>query len=270
MRMHVVDVVRPETVVPGATLDRVRDVARRVEEHGFAGLWVADTFGRGEATLDPIVQLTAVAAVTHRLEIGSCVLQVPVRHPVEQAHRVAGLHALAGARLQLGLGSGSTQDDFDVVGADFADRFKAFGAALDMMDRAWRGAPLPGGRLTPWPGTETGPSVLLGAWRSRRWITLAAEQYNGWIASGKYAQPEELEASLRYYRDTGGKRAVLANVIMDPYGDYSDVPAAIKLTDDEDDARRRLRWIRDIGFDDVLCVARPQALDSLARLRDSI
>ena len=39
-------------------------------------------------TLDPVVLMSVIAAVTNRIEIGTCVLQVPVRHPVELAHRI--------------------------------------------------------------------------------------------------------------------------------------------------------------------------------------
>ena len=42
------------------------------------------------------------------------------------------------------------------------------------------------------------------------------------------------------------------------------------LTGGEGAARDRLKWIRDIGFDDVLCMARPASLDDLARLRDAV
>ena len=35
-------------------------------------------------------------------------------------------------------------------------------------------------------------------------------------------------------------------------------------------ARKTLQWIRDVGFDDVLCMARPESLDDLARLRDAL
>ena len=34
---------------------------------------------------------------------------------------------------------------------------------------------------------------MLGAWRNKRWIVYAAERCAGWIASGLYSQPEELE-----------------------------------------------------------------------------
>jgi hypothetical protein len=46
--------------------------------------------------------------------------------------------------------------------------------------------------------------------------------------------------------------------------------AQIMLTGGEMAARDRLRWIRDVGFEDVLCMARPDSLDDLARLRDAL
>jgi len=164
MRVHVVNVLRGTPEVTGQTLDRIAGLARTVEEKGFHGLWVTDSFGRGRPTLDPVVAMSVIATVTRRIEIGTCVLQVPVRHPVELAHRIQSLHALTGDRLMLGLGSGSTQADFDLVGEDYTQRFKSLMPALDTMRRAWRGEQLEGGTPTPWPGTEGGPAVLLGAW----------------------------------------------------------------------------------------------------------
>jgi len=274
MRVHVVNVLRPAPAAEGSTLDRFAGLARDVERKGFAGLWMTDSFGRGRPTLDPVVLMSAAAAVTDRIEIGTCVLQVPVRHPVELAHRLQGLHALTGDRLQLGLGSGSTKADFDLIGGDYDARFKTLMSSLDVMRRAWRGEPLEGGNLTPWPGTEGGPALLLGAWRNKRWIVYAAEQCQGWIASGLYPTQAELEAGVKFYRDAGGKRAILANVIIDLNGNGEDMPlggkASVMLTGGEAAARDKLRWIQDVGFDDVLCMTRPGDLDDLARLRDAL
>ncbi|HTT78065.1 MAG TPA: LLM class flavin-dependent oxidoreductase [Stellaceae bacterium] len=274
MRVHVVNVMRPE---PGAsTRDRFIEFARRVEAQGFAGLWVTDAFGRGRPTLDPVGLMNIIAAVTDRIEIGTCVLQVPVRHPVELAHRIAGLQAMTGDRLMLGLGSGSTKADFDLVGADYDARFKTLMSSLDTMRRAWRGESLTpeGTALAPWPGTEGGPALLLGAWRNKRWIVYAAEECQGWIASGLYPKPEELEAGMKFYRDVGGKRAVLANVIVDLNGNAADMPlggrASVMLTGGAAAAGAKLRWIRDVGFDDVLCMTRPENLDDLSRLREAL
>src|SRR5262249_37945287 len=139
MRVHVVNFLRPNPEYAGRTLDYPSSLARQVEARGFAGLWLTDAFGRGWPTLDPIVGVRVVAAVTSRIEIGTCVLQVPVRHPVELAHRIESLHAMTGSRLQLGVGSGSTQADFDLVGQDYTQRFKSLMSALDTMGKAWRG-----------------------------------------------------------------------------------------------------------------------------------
>src|ERR1043166_2564196 len=145
MRVHVVNVLRGTPEVKGQTLDRIAGLARTVEEKGFHGLWVTDSFGRGRPTLDPVVAMTVIATVTKRIEIGTCVLQVPVRHPVELAHRIQSLHALTGDRLMLGLGSGSTQADFDLVGEDYTQRVKSLMPALDTMKPAWRGERLESG-----------------------------------------------------------------------------------------------------------------------------
>jgi alkanesulfonate monooxygenase SsuD/methylene tetrahydromethanopterin reductase-like flavin-dependent oxidoreductase (luciferase family) len=273
MRVHVVNVLRPAPEMEGRTLDRFAGLARQVEARGFTGLWVTDSFGRGRPTLDPIVLMSVIAAVTERVEIGTCVLQVPVRHPVELAHRIQSLHALTGDRLQLGLGSGSTQADFDLVGEDYTQRFKTLMSSLELMRQAWHGEKLDGGILTPWPGTEGGPALMLGAWRNKRWIVYAAEECAGWIASGLYSQPEELAAGMKIYRDAGGKRAILANVILDLKGGGEGMPlggrATVMLTGGETEALDRLKRIRDVGFDDILCMVQPEGLDDLARLRDA-
>src|SRR6267378_1188858 len=240
MRVHVVNVLRPEPDMKGHTLDLIAGLARQVEAKGFTGLWLTDSFGRGRATLDPIVLMSAIAAVTQKIE----------------------------------LGSGSTQADFDLVGEDYTQRFKTLMSSLEIMKQAWRGEKLAGGTLTPWPGTEGGPAIMLGAWRNKRWIVYAAEECAGWIASGLYPKPEELEAGIKFYRDAGGKRAILSNVIIDLHGNAEDMPlggkASVMLTGGEAAARKTLQWIRDVGFDDVLCMARPESIDDLARLRDAL
>jgi hypothetical protein len=141
------------------------------------------------------------------------------------------------------------------------------------MRQAWAGEPLAGGTLTPWPGTEGGPNLMLGAWRNKRWIVYSAERCAGWIASGLYSQPEELEKGVQFYRDAGGKRAVLSNVIVELQGNVADMPLAGRATmqiTGEAEALDRLKRIRAVGFDDVLCMVRPEGLDDLARLRDQL
>src|SRR3546814_16384432 len=56
------------------------------------------------------------------------------------------------------------------------------------------------------------PPILLGAWRSRRWIERAAESCDGWLASGIHSSWEDLERGIGIYRAAGGGRAAVANV----------------------------------------------------------
>jgi alkanesulfonate monooxygenase SsuD/methylene tetrahydromethanopterin reductase-like flavin-dependent oxidoreductase (luciferase family) len=272
MRLSVVTFMRPGAEAPRQTLERIAGYARRIEASGFPGIWVTDSLGRGRPTLDPLVALGALAAVTKRVELGTAVLQVSLRNPVELAHRVQSVQALSGGRLRLGVGSGSTKADFDLLGADFRQRFRNLMSGLDIMRRAWRGEPVNGGTLTPWPGAEGGPPVLLGAWRNPRWIAYAAKQCRGWIASGLYSSWEDLESGMRLYREAGGANAVLANVVVD-LADQQEPGslaerAKVSLVCRPEEARRRLKRIEQIGFDEVLVVSLTNALDEIERLRD--
>jgi alkanesulfonate monooxygenase SsuD/methylene tetrahydromethanopterin reductase-like flavin-dependent oxidoreductase (luciferase family) len=174
--------------------------------------------------------------------------------------------------LRLGVGSGSTQADFDLLGANYDQRFRTLMSSLEIMRRAWRGEPVNGGTLSPWPGCEGGPPVLLGAWRNPRWINYAAKQCQGWIASGLYSSWEDLENGMRLYRDAGGTNAVLANVVVDlsaqaEAGSLAE-RAKVSLVCLPDDARQRLKRLERIGFDEILLVSPAGALDELERVRD--
>src|SRR6266566_9821905 len=215
MRLSVVTFMRPGTEPRDRPLARIVDYARRIEKSGFPGIWVTDSLGRGQPTLDPLVALGALSAATQRVELGTAVLQVSLRHPIELAHRVQSVQALSGGRLRLGVGSGSTRADFELLGGDYDHRFRTLRNSLEIMHRVWRGEPVNGGALSIWPGCEGGPPILMGAWRSPRWITYAAKECQGWTPSGRYSSWDDLEVGMRIYREAGGTNAVLANVAID-------------------------------------------------------
>lgn len=253
-------------------LSRMADYARRIEASGFPGIWVGDSMGRGRPTLDPLTALAALAAVTQRVELGIGVLQVSLRHPIELAHRVQSVQALSGGRLRLGVGSGSTRADFELLGGDYDHRFRTLRNSLEIMHRAWHGEPVNGGTLSPWPGCEGGPPILMGAWRSPRWITYAAKECQGWTPSGRFSSWEDLEAGMRIYREAGGTNAVLANVAVDLANrpESADLAAAtnVALVCPPDEARRRLKRMEQLGFDEVLLVSHYSVLEELERARD--
>src|SRR6202795_4067387 len=145
-------------------IDRMTNFGRQVEARGFPGIWIGDSMGRGRPTLDSLQVLTALAAVTSKVALGISVLHLPLRNPVELAHRAQSLQAMSNNRLILGVGSGSTRDDFELLGYDYDHRFRTFKNDLEIMDRVWNGEAVNGGRLATWPGCKGGPALLLGVW----------------------------------------------------------------------------------------------------------
>ena len=258
-----------------ALMDRITDFGRQVESRGFPGIWIGDSLGRGRPTLDSLQVLTALAAVTSKVELGISVLQLPLRNPIELAYRVQSLQAMSGNRLILGVGSGSTKDDFDLLGYDYDTRFRTLRSSLGIMRRAWRGEPTNTvGVLSTWPGCEGGPPILIGAWRSHRWITLAAKEYQGWTPSGRYSSLEDLEQGMKIYREAGGTNAVLANCSVDlaerPESAELAKLASVNFICPPSKARERVRRVERMGFEEILIGSQFGAIDEIERVRDML
>ena len=81
-------------------LDAIPELARRAESHGFGCAWGGEANNK-----DPTVMLSAVAAVTSRMKIGSAVYHILGRTPATLALQAVGLDELSGGRFLLGLGS---------------------------------------------------------------------------------------------------------------------------------------------------------------------
>ena len=81
-------------------LDAIPELARLAESHGFGCAWGGEANNK-----DPTVMLSAIAAVTSRMKIGSAVYHILGRTPATLALQAVGLDELSGGRLLLGLGS---------------------------------------------------------------------------------------------------------------------------------------------------------------------
>lgn len=71
---------------------------------------------------DPLIWLTFVAGATSRIRLGTGILILPQRNPVVLAKEVATLDRLSGGRVELGVGVGWLEEEFDAIGIPFADR----------------------------------------------------------------------------------------------------------------------------------------------------
>ncbi len=88
--------------VPVAT---VVELARRAEALGFRRVWVPD---EGLATRDVIVTMTAIAAATESIRIGTGIVNPYSRHPALTAAAIASIDELSGGRVFLGVGAGGS------------------------------------------------------------------------------------------------------------------------------------------------------------------
>ncbi len=84
----------------GPSGSSLADSARLIERLGFDSLWCFDAIGRGTLLPDPLIALSVAATVTQRIEVGTCILQVPLRR-VELAHRILTAHLACQGRLLL-------------------------------------------------------------------------------------------------------------------------------------------------------------------------
>ena len=142
-------------------------VFQAAEDLGFDGGWVAQHHLRSDygRLPSPPVLLAAVAERTTHIQLGTAVTVLPLEHPLRLAEDWSVLDALAGPRLQLGLGTGGANiDAFDAFGAVApADRHADFDDRLGVLRDALRGKPLGASSLVAQP---TAPGLADRLWQS--------------------------------------------------------------------------------------------------------
>ena len=198
------------------TATEIMQRAQLIEAVGFDGIWVPDSIGRlATPRPDPLMWLLLAGAATTRVELGTAILQVPLRGTVELAQRLLTLHATTSKRFTAGVGACSTQADFDAVGADYTARFRTLSHALPTMRRLFQGEQVDHASLHPWPDTLGGPAIVIGSWASGPWVVRAAREYDGWMASGALTSFRVLSEGIKRYRDAGGRRALVSTIDVD-------------------------------------------------------
>ena len=173
--------------------------ARDAERYGFDSVWFFDSIGRGSMSIDPLIGVSVAASVTNNIEVGIGILQVPIRHPVELAQRVLSAQLLCEGRLLLGVGSGSTKGDFEAVGKSFDDRMILLRNGLSTMRQLWNGETVGGVNLAPVASVRGGPPIVVGSWAGRQWISAAANEYDGWIASAFFSGFDTLNNGIKLF-----------------------------------------------------------------------
>jgi luciferase-type oxidoreductase len=133
-----VGVVLPQSADDGegGSWAEIAALARHAEAGGIDSLWVCDHFffreddGHEVGIHEAWTLLTAVAAITERVELGTLVLATSFRNPGLLAKMAATADEVAGGRLILGLGCGWYETEYDAFGYPFDHRVGRFEEAI--------------------------------------------------------------------------------------------------------------------------------------------
>jgi probable F420-dependent oxidoreductase len=189
--------------------DELRQIAVAADRLGLHHLTCSEHVGiphdvvatRGARYYDPLATFGYLAAFTTRVRFATHVLVLPYHHPLEVAKRYGTLDVICGGRLILGVGVGSLEPEFGLLGADFAGRGARYEDALRAL-RAVLGAREPeyhgthfdiAGFVVDPPARQPRMPIWLGG-RSARSLRRALAFADGWDPF--YLTVDELAALL--------------------------------------------------------------------------
>jgi natural product biosynthesis luciferase-like monooxygenase protein len=119
--------------------DRLVERAVLAEALGYESFWLTEHHFHwfGGAHANPIVALSAIAARTTRLRLGTAVTLLPYRHPLLVAEEIACLDNLSHGRVEFGIGRGFFKIEYDGLGIQMSESRLRFFESLELIRRAW-------------------------------------------------------------------------------------------------------------------------------------
>jgi probable F420-dependent oxidoreductase len=161
-----------------------QDKARKAEDLGYSTFLVPDHLAAMLATIPAVM---SAAAATKHLRVGTNVLNNDFRHPVLLAREAATVDLLTDGRLQLGLGAGHMQSEYDQAGLRFdagGTRVERLAEAVAIVKELLKGKQVTfvgrhyrvtGHTIHPLPVQRPHPPILIGG-NGRQLLILAAKE----------------------------------------------------------------------------------------------
>jgi probable F420-dependent oxidoreductase len=267
----------------------LRDLAVTAEEAGLDSVYAADhLIFRGDGETEGIHEcwtlLSAIAAVTSRVEIGPLVLALPFRNPALTAKMAAELDEVSGGRLTLGVGCGWHEPEFDAFGYPFDHRVSRFAEALEILLPLLRGESVTfegryhravDAELRPRPIRPAGPPVMI-AGKQPRMLDLVARHAAQWNAAwyGLPAQADELRTRL------ANLDRALATAERDPATltrtaglhvafDGADDPPERAIRGSLDEIADALAGYRELGIEHLIAHVFPRTPDAVRKFGEA-
>ena len=255
------------------------ECARRLDAAGYAGVWTWDHFmGRGDRTV-PVVEswtiLSAAAAVTERVTVGTFVANVMNRHPAVLARMASTLQIVSGGRLILGIGIGGHPAEHAALGIPFPEapeRVARLEEAVAVLRALWAGGPVT--RPSPFypledayarPIPDPAPLIVIGG------ESAAGARLAGRIGDGWSAFEDNFETNLPQYLEAlaaSGRHREDQRVLVGFQGDWLDDERLTGSPWIVDPVGAWARW-QAAGADGVIVTAKStEDIDSLVAATD--
>jgi alkanesulfonate monooxygenase SsuD/methylene tetrahydromethanopterin reductase-like flavin-dependent oxidoreductase (luciferase family) len=188
-------------------IDEILAEADAAEASGWDGCFITEHHQQEDGYLpNPLLTAGLVGMRTKRLKIGTCVLLLPLHHPVQVAEDCAVIDLATRGRLVLSVGVGYQPHDFEAFGVPIAERATRTEEGLEILRRSWSGKrfsfsgkhfDLKDVLVTPAPLRKSGVPVWMAAWTPPG-LRRAARMADGWIADPIQSLPVIKDFARRY------------------------------------------------------------------------
>ena len=257
------------------SMDDLRAFWRRVEDMGFGWISVWDHFYAadmtGDATcLEAVATHSALALDTSKVRCGSLVYSVGYRHPAVLAKAITAIDHLSGGRVDVGLGAGWSQLEYDAYGIPFPsvkvrmdqleEGIQVLRGLLHDESTTFHGEhfSVTDARNEPRPVQRRIP-IWVGGGGEKRTLKIAARHADGWNVP--FISPEEFAR----------KRDVLHRHCEDAGRDPSEIRCAINvgLSWNDDDLEVQFGRMKDYVLPGVLRGSEDEIIDKVGRYVDA-
>ena len=222
----------------------VRKFAVRAEELGFESLWLQERIIGDFSMLEPVTLLSYIAAITAKLRLGTSVILLPLRNPIQLAKAYSSLDSMSGGRavIGLGLGGGHLGSHEDVFGYTREGRVTRFTEAVQIMKLLWTQPKASfHGRywnftdvsMEPKPSQKPHLPILFGGHHENA-LRRAVKYADGWMGAGS-------SSAGSFIRESARIRTYLDEAKRDPASFHFSKRVYLAVDNDEARAERRIR-----------------------------
>jgi len=282
-----------------ATRENLLQTARIAENEGIDSLWVGERLlwplnpqtpfpGSSDGNLsvdqqivlDPLVTLTYIAANTHKIMLGTSVIDMLFHNPVILGKRFATLDVLSEGRVIAGLGIGWSMDEYQASNVPFKDRGKRADEFIQVLKKIWvddvvefKGEyyDIPSSIVGPKPIQKPHIPLYLGGFSPHTFTRIVKYDTHGWLG-GISGPLEKLEDTIKIIKDNSKKANKDPNnskIILLTFPNIVDLKSQTTNKEDKriplngtiDEIREDVKRINEFGISHIIFGFSPTSAD---------